>query len=156
MKTIYIRKNASHFFKKGIALSLLIFAGLAAHATPSYAETSYSKGKISSSTAECAYTLSPASKSVGADAGAGVTITVTPTGTSCDAWTATVASNAGWITITSGRSGTGIGTVTYSYQANMSAAERRGTLTIANQTYAVTQAGRPLAADSYEGGAGGN
>src|SRR6218665_3843792 len=153
MKTVY---NASHFFKKGIALSLLIFAGLAAHATPSYAENPYSKGKISSSTAECTYTLSAASNSVGADAGVDVTVTVTPTtGTSC-AWTATVASNDRWITITPGGRGTGIGTVTYSYRANMATRPRTGTLTIANQTYTVTQAGRPLAADSYEGDAGNN
>src|SRR6218665_2485606 len=158
MKTVYIRKNESHFFKKGIALSLLIFAGLAAHANPSSHEAPPSlplKGKVSSSASDCTYTLSPASNSVGAGAGASVTVTVIPTSTSC-AWTATVASNARWITITSGGSGTGIGTVTYSYRANMSAAERRGTLTIAGQTYTVTQAGRPLTADSYEGGAGGN
>src|SRR6218665_926583 len=114
------------------------------------------KGKVSSSASECTYALSATSNRVEADAGASVTVTVTPTGTSCTAWTGTVASTARWITITSGERGTGIGTVTYSYRANMSAAERRGTLTIAGQTYTVTQAGRPLAADSYEGGAARN
>src|SRR6218665_204207 len=156
MKTVYIRKNASHFFKKGIALSLLIFAGLAAHANPSYAEIPYSKGKVSSSASECTYTLSATSNSVGADAGVDVTVTVTPTtGTSC-AWTATVASNDRWITITSGARGTGIGTVTYSYRANMATRPRTGHITIANHDYTVTQAGRPLTADSYEGEAGNN
>src|SRR6218665_1440664 len=159
MKTVYIRKNASHFFKKGIALSLLIFAGLAAHANPSLHEAPPSlplKGKVSSSASECTYALSATSNSVEADAGVDVTVTVTPTGTSCTAWTATVASNARWITITSGARGTGIGTVTYSYQANMSEIRRTGTLTIAGQTYTVTQAGRPLAPDRYEGDAGNN
>src|SRR6218665_3109072 len=159
MKTVYIRKNESHFFKKGIALSLLIFVGLAAHANPSSHEAPPSlplKGKVSSSASDCTYTLSPASNSVGADAGVDVTVTVTPTGTSCTAWTATVASNARWITITSGARGTGIGTVTYSYKANMATMPRTGTLTIANLTYTVTQAGRPLTADSYEGDAGNN
>src|SRR6218665_304429 len=156
MKTVYIRKNASHFFKKGIALSLLIFAGLAAHANPSYAEIPYSKGKVSSSASECTYTLSATSNSVGADAGVDVTVTVTPTtGTSC-AWTATVASNDRWITITPGGRGTGIGTVTYSYRANMATRPRTGHITIANHDYTVTQAGRPLTADSYEGEAGNN
>src|SRR6218665_512874 len=153
MKTVY---NASHFFKKGIALSLLLFAGLfaglAAHANPSLHEASplNLKGKVSSSASECTYTLSAPSNSVGVDEGAGVTVTVTPTGTSCTAWTATVASNARWITITSGERGTGIGIVTYSYRANMATMPRAGTLTIAGQTYTVTQAGRPLLPDGYE------
>ncbi|PGH38576.1 MAG: hypothetical protein CRN43_14255, partial [Candidatus Nephrothrix sp. EaCA] len=155
MQTVYIGENAIHFFKKGIALSLLIFAGLTAHANPSYTETPYSKGKISSSATECTYALSAMNHSVEADAGANVAVTVTVIGTSCT-WTAAVASNVGWITVISGASGTGNGTVTYSYKANMSESERTGTLTIAGQTYTVTQAGRPLIADAYEGNGGNN
>src|SRR6218665_1969671 len=149
MQTVYIGENAIHFFKKGIAFSLLIFAGLTAHAGPSNMEAPYSKGKISSSATDCTYTLSAMNHSVGANAGANVAVTVTAIGTSCT-WTAAVASNVGWITVISGASGTGNGTVTYSYKANMSAAERTGTLTIAGQTYTVTQAGRPLVSDGYE------
>src|SRR6218665_516548 len=156
MKTVY---NASHFFKKGIALSLLIFAGLAVHANPSLHEAPPSlplKGKVSSSASECTYALSAASNRVEADAGAGVTVTVTPTGTSCTTWTAAVSPGSEWITVTSDASVTGTGTVTYSYRANMATTPREGTLTIAGQTYTVTQAGRPLAADSYEGSARNN
>src|SRR6218665_236799 len=163
MKTVY---NASHFFKKGIALSLLIFAGLAVHANPSLHEAPHPppppplnlKGKVSSSASECTYALSATSNSVGVGAGAGVTVTVTvtPTGTSCTTWTAAVSPGSEWITVTSGASVTGTGTVTYSYRANMATTPREGTLTIAGQTYTVTQAGRPLAADSYEGDAGNN
>src|SRR6218665_432649 len=145
MQTVYIGENAIHFFKKGIAFSLLIFAGLTAHAGPSNMEAPYSKGKISSSATDCTYTLSAMNHSVGAN----VAVTVTAIGTSCT-WTAAVASNVGWITVISGASGTGNGTVTYSYKANMSESERTGTLTIAGQTYTVTQAGHPLVSDGYE------
>ena len=65
----------------------------------------------------------------------GGTVTVT-NGASC-AWTAT--SNATWITIASGASGTGNGTVTFSVAANSGVA-RTGTLTIAGGTFTVTQA----------------
>ncbi|MGA2026726.1 MAG: C1 family peptidase, partial [Syntrophobacteraceae bacterium] len=73
-------------------------------------------------------------------------------------WTAV--SNAGWISVVSGGSGTGNGTVTYSVSANSSGASRFGTLTIAGQTLTVTQAGAPCtyslsatsASPTYTGG----
>jgi len=142
MKTVY---NASHFFKKGIALSLLIFAGLfaglAAHANPSLHEAPPSlplKGKVSSSASDCTYTLSAASNHVGAGAGADE-LTVTA-GSSC-VWTA--ASNVGWITVTSEASAIGSGNVSYSYTENTSLSSRTGTITIADETYTVTQAPAP-------------
>jgi hypothetical protein len=52
-------------------------------------------------------------------------------------WTAT--SGAGWITIASGASGTGNGTVRFTVAANTGPG-RTGALTIAGQTFAVTQA----------------
>src|SRR6218665_1222482 len=157
MKIVYIRKNASHFFKKGMALQLLLFAGLAAHANPSYAEPPYSKGKVSSSTANCTYTLSATSNSVGADAGTGA-VTITPDGETCGLWRADVPSGSEWIRITDGAngSGTGIGTVIYSYGANMTTSPRIGHITIAHHDYTVIQAGILYAADSYEGDAGNN
>src|SRR5207247_3489614 len=51
------------------------------------------------------------------------------------------ASNAGWITIISGGSGGGNGTVTYTVEANSSTSSRTETMTIAGQTFTVTQAG---------------
>ena len=59
-------------------------------------------------------------------------------GTGCS-WTAT--SNASWITITSGSSGSGNGTVHYSVSANPSSNARTGTLIIAGRIYTVTQIG---------------
>jgi hypothetical protein len=49
-------------------------------------------------------------------------------------------SNNAWITITAGSSGTGNGTVNYDVSANTGAA-RNGTITIADQTFTVAQAG---------------
>jgi hypothetical protein len=83
----------------------------------------------------CTPTISPASASFSAPGGSG-SVTVTA-GSGC-AWTA--ASNAGWISITAGGSGTGNGTVSYSVAANGGSA-RNGTLTIAGQTFTVSQSG---------------
>jgi hypothetical protein len=47
-------------------------------------------------------------------------------------------SNASWITVTSGASGTGNGTVTYSYTAN-TGGDRKGTLTVAGRTFTLDQ-----------------
>jgi len=80
----------------------------------------------------CSYSISPSSRSFGLSGGTG-SVTVTA-GSGC-AWTAT--SNAGFVTITSGASGTGNGTVNYSVGAASSS--RTGTLTIAGQTFTVTQ-----------------
>ncbi|HEY0172525.1 MAG TPA: M36 family metallopeptidase [Pyrinomonadaceae bacterium] len=84
----------------------------------------------------CTYSISPTSASAPAAGGSG-TVTVTA-GAGCG-WTAS--SNAAFIGITSGASGTGSGTVTYSVGANAGTTSRTGTLTIAGQTFTVTQAG---------------
>jgi hypothetical protein len=54
-------------------------------------------------------------------------------------WAAT--SNAPWLTITGGASGTGNGTVTYNVAANATGSERIGTITIGAETFTVTQSG---------------
>lgn len=81
------------------------------------------------------FTLSSTSLSVLAAGVVGSTVTVT---TAADAlWSAV--SNVGWITVTSSSTTTGTGTVTYTVAANVGAL-RTGALTIANQTFTVTQA----------------
>jgi len=82
----------------------------------------------------CSYTLSSSSRSFGAVGGTG---TVGVTASVGCAWTAT--SNVPWITITSGASGSGNGTVSYSVQNLPSTDSRTGTMTIAGQTFTVTQ-----------------
>ncbi len=85
--------------------------------------------------ATCSYSLSAASTNVGADI---QTASVNVTANSGCAWTA--ASNASWVTVSSGASGNGTGTVNMSVAANAGAA-RTGTVTIAGQSFTVTQAG---------------
>ena len=80
--------------------------------------------------------IAPTSQSFATAGGTG-SITVTTTG-SCS-WTAS--SNASWITINSGSSGSGNGTVNYTVAANTSCADRTGTITVAKQTFTVTQTG---------------
>jgi hypothetical protein len=86
----------------------------------------------------CVYTLSSYSQSFSRYAGTG-TVTVTSV-TGCT-WTAV--SNNSWISITSGSSGSGTGTVAYSVSTNNTGASRTGTMTIAGQTFTVTQAAQP-------------
>jgi hypothetical protein len=84
----------------------------------------------------CSYTLAPTGASVGASGGGGNAIDVTTT-KSCS-WTAV--SNSAWITITSGGSDIGNGTVKYSVAANSGSTPRTGTITVAGQTFTVSQA----------------
>ena len=83
--------------------------------------------------AGCTYSISPASQNVASGGGAVAVAVTAPAGCS---WTAV--SNAAWISISSGSSGSGNGTVQIAVAANPDA-ERRGTVTIAGQTYTVVQ-----------------
>jgi len=82
----------------------------------------------------CAYSLSATSASAAAGGGTGA---FNVTATSGCAWTAQ--SNAAWITVVSGGTGSGNGTVSYSVSPNTGAA-RSGTLTVAGQTITINQA----------------
>ena len=82
------------------------------------------------------YTLSPTLAGIGPAGGTGsVAVTVTPAATT---WTAN--SNASWLTILSGGSGTGSKTLTWSAAANSTGVARTGTITAGNATFTVTQA----------------
>jgi len=83
----------------------------------------------------CSFSINPTSASFAA-AGGSASVTVT-TSAGCN-WTA--ASNNSFITITSGATGSGSGTVNYAVAANVSSA-RSGSLTIAGLTHSVSQAG---------------
>jgi C1A family cysteine protease len=86
----------------------------------------------------CSYLVSPSGQTFAYGTGSGSVSVATQGG--C-AWTAV--SNAGWITINSGSSGTGNGTVSYAVAANTGAKTRTGTLTVAGRTFTITQAGVP-------------
>jgi hypothetical protein len=83
----------------------------------------------------CATTLNPASQSVAATAGSATFAVASASGCS---WTASTTTP--WITITSGASGNGNGTVAFDIAAN-TGPQRVGTITAAGQTHTVTQAG---------------
>jgi hypothetical protein len=88
----------------------------------------------------CTFSISPASATAVA-AGGAASVAVTASASTC-AWTATV-STATFATITAGSSGTGSGTVSYSVSANTSTSSRSGTLSVAGQTFTITQTGVP-------------
>jgi hypothetical protein len=87
-------------------------------------------------TIPCTFSLSALSQSVAAAGGTG-TVMVTASAGSCG-WTATGAPT--WITITAGAGGTGTGTVQFTVAANTSLSPRTAPLTIAGQTFTVSQA----------------
>jgi hypothetical protein len=89
--------------------------------------------RVSQMGASCTVTLTPPSQNVAAGTATGAVAVGAPTG--C-AWTAT--SNDGWITITSGATGSGGGSVNFAVSANSGAA-RVGGIAIAGQTFAITQ-----------------
>jgi len=89
---------------------------------------------ITQDAAACTYTLSSASASAVAGGGSG-SVSVT-TGCSWKAF-----SDAPWITVVSGASGNGNGTVQYFVAPNSDITQRNGTLSIGGQTFTITQAG---------------
>jgi hypothetical protein len=99
--------------------------------------------------AACTYQLSGTSQNFVAAGGAG---TVNVTTTAGCAWTAV--SNSGFVTVVTGANGNGNGTVTFSVAANAGAA-RNGTITIAGQTFTVTQDALPPLPSTFQFSAAG-
>jgi hypothetical protein len=114
--------------------------GLTAYASTDIAavyDYSYFYAIDTSLTLPCSVSISPLSKDFAANGGSS-TIAVTSTATGC-VWPVT--SNANWITINSGASGTGNATVNYTVAANTTTSPRSGTINISGQTFTVAQAG---------------
>ncbi len=88
--------------------------------------------------ASCTYTFAQPSRNVAA-AGGSFSVGVT-TQAGCALTAAQVTSNASWLTVSSAAvDGTGAGTVNYTVAANPAGVARTGTLTLAGQTFTVTQ-----------------
>ena len=85
----------------------------------------------------CTYSIDPTNANYSSSGGTG-SVNVTTSNNQCS-WTAT--SNESWITITSGDSGTGNGTVSFSVMANTIQSSRTGTMNIAGETFTVIQEG---------------
>ena len=109
--------------------SLTDYAGNPVHNPPSMGAFEY-EGPV------CTYSISPGSRSFAASGGTG-TVTVT-TQSGCP-WTAS--SGASWMTITSGGSGTGSGTMEYSVAANTTKSSRIAASSISSCLFTLEQAG---------------
>lgn len=85
----------------------------------------------------CSYIISPTSNSFTSQGGSG-SVSVTA-GAGCG-WTASVDSGSStWVSISSGTTGAGNGTVSYSVLANSTSSARTGAMTIAGQAFTITQ-----------------
>ena len=84
----------------------------------------------------CSYTVSPTSRSFTASSATGSVTVAAAAGCS---WTATRLGT--WITISSGASGSGNGTVSFGIAAQTGTSSRTGTLTVGGQAVTITQAG---------------
>ena len=91
---------------------------------------------VNQSGTSCSYSISPTSKSFTASGG---TASVNVTAASGCSWNSS--SNASWILILSGGSGTGNGTVGYAVLPNPNGASRTGTITLAGKILTVSQNG---------------
>src|SRR6218665_2745591 len=147
MRNFYCKSYAINFFKKGIALLLLISCGLTARANPAGAWARSRTITPDSSTfavhqaATCAYTFGNFLPSTSAVAPAAATagegsVLVTAARNDCQ-WTASSQTN--WITIPEEQTLVGTRTFNFSYGGNVGAA-RSGTITIAGETFTVYQA----------------
>ncbi|MBL8175026.1 MAG: BACON domain-containing protein, partial [Bryobacterales bacterium] len=92
----------------------------------------------------CSYSLSPATATI--PASGGVAAVSLATGSGC-AWN--VSSNASWIIVMTGSSGTGAAVIGYQALANTSGAQREGVITVNGQTHTVTQAGSASGSCTY-------
>ena len=110
--------------------------GTTTNATCAIASMNMAKTVTATFTAStCSFGISPTSATFNRGGNKG-SVSITASSSSC-AWTAQ--SNASWITITSGASGTGKGTVKYSVSKNSTGKNRSGTMTIAGHTLTVVQ-----------------
>ena len=118
-----------------VTLSIAANAGGQRSGTATIAGRTFTVNQAApSATPPCSYDLGASEQSVSSIGGA-ATVSVIA-GSGC-AWTAT--SQASWITIASGASGSGNGTVTLAVALN-TGAERSGTVSIAGRTHTITQA----------------
>ena len=99
----------------------------------------------------CAYSLTPATNSVGALGGTSSLRLTTPAG--C-AWTATVTATGTWFRLTTPTSGTGMATLIYVADANTTTQPRTAAIGVAGQTFTLTQAGgaSPTSPNIADGG----
>jgi hypothetical protein len=93
---------------------------------------------------QCGFTLTPPSPQMVLTTAADYTVTVAASDANCARPAASVTSVSPWLTIVSGgQSGTGGVVLTFRVTANLLPVQRTATMSIAGQTYTVTQAAGP-------------
>ncbi|MGD9214707.1 MAG: BACON domain-containing carbohydrate-binding protein [Desulfobacteraceae bacterium] len=122
---------ATFYVPTGLAASTQYFWRISA--VDPYTNVGAESEVRSFTTSDCAHTISPESSPFTQSGGTG---SVSVSGASECTWSAST--DAQWIQITSGTSGTGDGTVSYTVSANTGAA-RSAQITIAGQTHTVSQ-----------------
>jgi hypothetical protein len=131
---IIVTSGSSGSGNGSVTFDVAANTGAAQNGTLTIAGQTFSVTQAAASAPTCTYSIAPTSQSV---AGGASTATVSVSTASGCMWTAT--SNTSWITITSGASGTGSGTVQFDVQANPGKKKRSGTLTVAGRTAKVDQ-----------------
>ena len=96
--------------------------------------TMNSNKSVTATFSACTYSINPTSQTFNYKGGTG-SISVS-TNSTCS-WAAS--SNCSWVSITSGTSGTGNGTINYSVSRNTGSTQRICTITVAGKTFTVTQ-----------------
>ncbi|HYM24625.1 MAG TPA: BACON domain-containing carbohydrate-binding protein [Vicinamibacterales bacterium] len=139
MTWISITGGASGSGNGTVSFSVAANSGAARSGTISVGGQTFTISQAALPPPPCTFSISPTNQTVDPAGGAG-TVTVTASSPSCT-WTA-ASNNGDWLTVTSGSSGTGSGTAGFGAAVNSGPA-RTGTLTIAGQTFTVSQGAAP-------------
>ncbi len=134
---ITIENGRARYSRNGVVLAYgnaTTTAPLKAAAAFSLLNGEVTQAKLGGLTGGCSYAITPTNAAAPASGATGTVAVTSPGGCT---WTAN--SNAAWLMVNSGASGNGNGTVAYTAGAN-TGAQRTGTITIAGQTFTVTQA----------------
>ena len=132
---ITIATGAAGTGNGSVTLTIAVNTGAQRTATVTIAGQAFTASQAAA--AACSYSIAPTTQSMPAQGGS---VSVHVTTTSDCAWTA--AAGAPWITVTGSGAGHGDGTVNIAVAANTGSA-RNGTVTIAGETFTITQAAPP-------------
>ncbi|HEV8483615.1 MAG TPA: Calx-beta domain-containing protein, partial [Blastocatellia bacterium] len=133
--TVLTSSSCNATFNVGFPLSITAGSSITATATDPSGNTSEFSRCVQVGGGSCTYRLTPANQSFPASGGTNSLTVTAPVG--CH-WAAS--SREPWIMITSGNSGSGNGTINYTVSPNLDSTQRSGSMTIAGQSFFVTQA----------------
>jgi hypothetical protein len=138
--------NVTTYTVSGLSVGATYFASATAYNT-SGLESSYSN-EVSFTLPGCTYSISPSSATFAASGGTG---TINITTTQYCRWTAS--SDSSWVTVSTG-SGQGSGSLSFTVSPNNNTTSQTATLTIAGNTYTITEAGKTQPTYSITASAG--